>query len=170
MAPAVVAGAAGDDSVAAGCGTGLSTASLTATGNQVTAGKATRLSLLHTDTSTALFVRAYNEQGPIVSHLSAKDISGWLHRKEKLLDRALGGIRVATLGLWSSPAGADVYLDGRLVGKTPSSFSTVPGEYTITMRKQNFGTWQRKLQVTEGKRRVSGYLEQKVVVIGSVMP
>ena len=188
--------------------------------NQAAAGNATTLNLLHTDTSTALFVRVYNEQGAIVSQLSLKDISGWLHTKEKLLDRALEDIRadsgqrntspvpvqtslpvyyvncdvpvkdlarqekpvtlpaapaapqihVATLEFWSSPAGADVYLDARLVGKTPSSFSTVPGEYTITMRKQNFGTWQRKLQVTEGKRRVTGYLEQRVVVIGSVMP
>jgi len=38
---------------------------------------------------TALFVRAYNEQGTIDSQLSLKDISGWLHTKEKLLDRVL---------------------------------------------------------------------------------
>jgi hypothetical protein len=38
------------------------------------------------------------------------------------------------------------------------------------MRKQNFGTWQRKLQIAEGKRKVNGYLEQKVVVIGTGTP
>ena len=33
------------------------------TSNQPAAGNTTTLNLLHTDTSTALFVRAYNEQG-----------------------------------------------------------------------------------------------------------
>lgn len=190
------------------------------TSNQPAAANTTTLNLLHTDTSTALFIRAYNEQGTVVSQLSLKDISGWLHTKEKLLDRVLGDIRadsrqlttsqaaakislpvyyvncdvpvealasrepavtlppapaappaqLATLEFWSSPAAADVYLDGRLVGKTPSSFTIAPGEYTITMRKQNFGTWQRKLQITEGKRKVSGYLEQKLVTLGSTLP
>jgi hypothetical protein len=37
------------------------------------------------------------------------------------------------------------------------------------MRKQNFGTWQRKLQITEEKRKVSGYLEQKIVTLGSAV-
>src|SRR5271157_3546988 len=190
------------------------------TSNQPAAGNTSTLNLLHTDTSTALFVRAYNEQGAIVSQLSLKDVSGWLHTKEKLLDRVLGDIRadsrqltasqvplqaslpvyyvncdvpvkslasnetpvtspavsaapavqLATLEFWSSPTGADVYIDGRLVGKTPSSLSIAPGEYTITMRKQNYGMWQRKLQIAEGKRKVSGYLEQKVVTLGSDLP
>ena len=77
---------------------------------------------------------------------------------------------MATLEFWSSPSGADVYVDGRLVGNTPSSFTIAPGEYTITMRKQNFGSWQRKLQIAEGKRKVSGYLEQKIVTFGFSQP
>ncbi len=192
------------------------------TTNQPAAANSTTLDLLRTDTSTALFVHAYNEQGTVVSQLGLKDISGWLHTREKLLDRVLGDVRtdsrpltgaqamlktslpvyyvncdvpvkslsgqqpavataaaqspkvppvpVATLEFWSSPTGADVYLDGRLVGKTPSSFTIAPGEHTITMRKTNFGTWQRKLQIAEGKRRISGYLEQRVVNLGSGLP
>jgi len=190
------------------------------TSSQPAAANTTTLNLLRADTSNALFVRAYNEQGDTVSQLSLKDISGWLHTKEKLLDRVLGDIRadsrqattsqvplktslpvyyvncdvpvkslasqepavtapaapaappvpMATLEFWSSPTGADVYLDGQVAGKTPFSLAIEPGEHTITMHKQNFGTWQRKLQIAEGKRKVSGYLEQKIVTLGSGQP
>jgi len=179
------------------------------------------LNLLQMDTSTALFARAYNEQGAIVSQLSLKDISGWWHTKEKLLDRVLGEIRadsgrltasqvpvktslpvyyvncdvpvgslatkdaavtsppdpavtpppapavppppLATIEFWSSPAGADVYVDGELAGNTPSSVTIAPGEHTIVLRKPNFGIWQRKVLVTAGKRRIAAYLEQKTL-------
>jgi PEGA domain len=183
--------------------------------NQPEAASTTSLNLLHTDTSTALFVRAYNEQGTIISQISLKDISGWLHTKEKLLDRVLGDIRtdsrqltasqaplktslpvyyvncdvpvkslaseestansrpapaapppqLAMLEFWSSPAGADVYVDGGFAGKTPASFTIAPGQYTITMRKLDFGTWERKLLVDAGKRRVGAYLAQKAMTL-----
>ena len=188
--------------------------------NHSAAGAATTtLNLLHTETSTVLFVRAYNQQGATISQLSLKDISGWLHTREKLLQRvmaelaadsraatvspvplraslpvyyvncdvpvkSLAGpepsspspapvpppVQLATLEFWSSPSGADVYVDGAFVGTTPSSLAIPPGEHTIAMRKQNFSTWQRKLQVSDGKRRVAGYLEQKIVTLGSGEP
>ena len=201
------------------------------TSSQPATANATTLNLLHTDTSTALFVRAYNEKGVAVSQFSLKDISGWLHTKEKLLDRVLDGIRadsrqvtaspvpvqaslpvyyvncdvpvkdlagqtaplasspmsavpkapastavpvpivpLATLDFSSKPTGADVYVDDQLVGKTPLSLSIAPGEHTVTMRKPNFSSWQRKLQLAEGKHRVNGYLDQKVLFIGSALP
>ena len=188
--------------------------------NQPEAVNTTTLNLLHADTSTMLFVRAYNEQGDVVSEASLKEISGWLHTKEKLLERVLGDIRsdsrqssaspvplktslpvyyvncdvpvkslasqdvavatstpsattpdppvqLAILELWSSPAGADVYIDGEYVNRTPSSVTMPPGEHTIAVRKQNFSSWQRRLQIAAGKNKVSAHLEQKVVVFGS---
>ena len=65
----------------------------------------------------------------------------------------------ASLEFWSSPMGADIFLDGAYVGKTPYSLTVPPGEHTITMRKKDFGTWQRKMQIACGQtqgRRVSG--------------
>ena len=67
------------------------------------------------------------------------------------------------LDIWSSPAGADIFLDGEFVGKTPFSFAVTPGEHVISLRKRDFGTWQRKMSVTAGKRKVAAYLEQKVL-------
>lgn len=75
-------------------------------------------------------------------------------------------VQDATLEFWSSPMAADIFLDGAYVGKTPYSLTVPPGQHTIAMRKKDFGTWQRTMQLTAGPRRVAGYLEQKTVAIG----
>lgn len=45
----------------------------------------------------------------------------------------------------SDPAGADVELDGKFVGNTPTTLRLKPGEYTVTVRKPGFAPWSRKL-------------------------
>jgi len=67
------------------------------------------------------------------------------------------------LDIWSYPAGADIFLDGAYVGKTPYSAIVSPGDHTIDLRKKNFAIWQRKVQVLTGKRRIGGNLEQKIL-------
>lgn len=67
------------------------------------------------------------------------------------------------LQIWSSPAGADVFLDGQYVGQTPYLAEVAPGMHTIDLRKKNFGIWQRKIQATNGTRRIGGNLEQKIL-------
>ena len=69
----------------------------------------------------------------------------------------------AILDFWSSPTGADVFLDGGYVGKTPYSLVASPGEHTITLRKKDFGTWQHKVVAAPGKRSVGGNLERKTL-------
>ncbi|HZP21854.1 MAG TPA: PEGA domain-containing protein [Terriglobales bacterium] len=67
------------------------------------------------------------------------------------------------LDIWSSPAGADVFLDGQYVGQTPYSAEVPLGQHTIDLRKKNYGIWQRKIQANAGKRRIGGNLEPKVL-------
>ena len=69
----------------------------------------------------------------------------------------------AILEIWSQPAGADIALDGGYVGKTPRSVTVPPGEHTIALHKQDFGTWQRRMQVDAGTHQVGAYLEQKAL-------
>jgi hypothetical protein len=71
----------------------------------------------------------------------------------------------AVLDFWSNPAGADVFVDGGLVGKTPYSMAVTPGQHTISLRKKDFGTWERKISVDTGKRRVGANLEQKALAL-----
>ena len=76
----------------------------------------------------------------------------------------------ATLELLSNPLGADIYLDDKYVGKSPSSVTVAPGEHNVIMRKTDYGTWGRKLQVVAGPRRVNAYLEQKFLTLPSSQP
>jgi len=70
------------------------------------------------------------------------------------------------LEIWSTPTGADVFLDGEFVGRTPYTSVVTQGEHTINLRKKDFGIWQRKVAVTAGsKRRIGATLEQKVLVL-----
>jgi hypothetical protein len=67
------------------------------------------------------------------------------------------------LQIWSYPAGADVFLDGSYVGKTPYLAEVSPGAHTIDLRKKNFAIWQRKIEAVNGTRRIGGNLEQKIL-------
>lgn len=69
------------------------------------------------------------------------------------------------LDIWSTPTGADIFVDGQYVGKTPYSVVVTQGEHTINLRKKDFGIWQRKVVVLPGKRRIGGTLEQKVLTL-----
>jgi len=71
----------------------------------------------------------------------------------------------AVLDIWSQPAGADISLDGGYVGKTPYSLTVAPGEHTIALHKQDFGSWQRRMQVDGGTHQVGAYLEQKTLAL-----
>ncbi len=70
-----------------------------------------------------------------------------------------------TLEVWSSPAGADIYLDGNYIGRTPYSAAVPPGEHTVILRKKDFGTYERKVQVQTGKLKVGGFLEQRAITL-----
>jgi hypothetical protein len=67
------------------------------------------------------------------------------------------------LDIWSNPGGADIFVDGSYVGKTPYTMSVSAGEHTISLRKKDFGIWQRRVLAANGKRSVGAYLEQKVL-------
>ena len=66
----------------------------------------------------------------------------------------------SVVDFWSNTTGSDIFVDGGYVGKTPSSRKVTPGEHTITIRKQDFQTWQRTIKVTSRNVRVEAYLEQ----------
>jgi len=59
----------------------------------------------------------------------------------------------------STPAGADIELDGAFVGSTPSTIAVTAGEHTITLKKSGFTPWERKIKVTGGKIQISADLQ-----------
>lgn len=64
----------------------------------------------------------------------------------------------ALLDIASTPAGADIEIDGKFVGSTPSSVSVTPGDHEIAVKKSGFAVWDRKMSVSSGHISVSAEL------------
>jgi hypothetical protein len=47
----------------------------------------------------------------------------------------------------STPDGADIVIDGNLVGNTPSTLRLTPGHHTIEIRMAGYRTWSRNMVV-----------------------
>ncbi len=67
----------------------------------------------------------------------------------------------ASLNIDSSPAGADIEIDGAFVGNTPSTISVARGSHEITVKKKGFIQWSKALSVTGGTIRLNADLEQE---------
>ena len=52
----------------------------------------------------------------------------------------------------STPDGADIVIDGNLVGKTPSTLRLSPGHHTIEIRMAGYRTWSRVMVVDPASR------------------
>lgn len=59
----------------------------------------------------------------------------------------------------STPAGADIEIDGAFVGNTPSTISVAPGSHDIAVKKKGFADWTKKMSVTGGSIHLNAELE-----------
>ena len=50
----------------------------------------------------------------------------------------------------STPAGADINVDGKWMGSTPSTIQLSPGEHQVSIEKDELRPWQRTMTVTAG--------------------
>ncbi len=62
------------------------------------------------------------------------------------------------LDLSSTPAGADVSIDGSFVGNTPSSFNMAPGDHTVSIKMAGFQSWDRTIHTSGGKVNLAATL------------
>jgi PEGA domain len=68
----------------------------------------------------------------------------------------------ATLVLKSSPDGADVTIDGKFAGNTPSTLQVIPGDHQIMVELVGHKVWQRTVSVNEGSSvTLNANLEKK---------
>jgi len=63
------------------------------------------------------------------------------------------------LQISSDPAGADIEVDGNYVGNTPSTVAAAAGQHEISIQKNGFKPWQRKITVSAGQINVVAQLE-----------
>jgi hypothetical protein len=61
----------------------------------------------------------------------------------------------------STPANADIALDGSFVGNTPSEIDVPPGDHTLTVSKSGFKPWERKFKATGGSVNMNAELESQ---------
>ena len=78
-------------------------------------------------------------------------------RPERIPQSTLTGLYVQ-----SSPSGADVYLDEKLVSTTPFQLSDiVPGRYTIRIDREGYRSWSAPVNIQSGARTtISAVLER----------
>ena len=65
----------------------------------------------------------------------------------------------AQVDIASTPPGADIEIDGKFVGSTPSSVTVAPGDHEIAVKKSGFTVWDRKISVSSGRVNISAELE-----------
>jgi len=50
----------------------------------------------------------------------------------------------------SAPDGAEITIDGKFAGSTPSTLQLKSGEHTISVRKSGYNLWERKITINAG--------------------
>jgi hypothetical protein len=56
----------------------------------------------------------------------------------------------ATVTVKSTPVGADINVDGKFMGNTPSTIPLPPGDHMISVEKEGLRPWQRQVTVSAG--------------------
>jgi hypothetical protein len=67
----------------------------------------------------------------------------------------------AQLEIASTPAGAEIQIDGNFVGNTPSTIGVSAGDHLIRIGKSGYEPWERRLKISTGKVNVNTELEPK---------
>jgi hypothetical protein len=59
-------------------------------------------------------------------------------------------VQLATVIVKSTPPGADIDVDGKYMGSTPSTLQLTPGEHQISIEKDELTPWQRTMTISPG--------------------
>jgi len=57
---------------------------------------------------------------------------------------------LSAVAIKSAPDGAEITIDGKLMGTTPSTIQLSPGDHIVVLEKSGFKTWQRTVTVNAG--------------------
>ena len=68
--------------------------------------------------------------------------------------------RSAVCQVMSTPSGADIEIDGAFVGNTPSKIELTTGDHDLTVSKNGYKPFARKLHVTSGDLTINAELQR----------
>ena len=75
---------------------------------------------------------------------------------------------LSTIDLKSTPDGAEITIDGKFVGNTPSVLKLAPGDHSISIVKAGFIDWKRTMSVSSNSNlTLSPTLEPAMIVLTS---
>lgn len=72
---------------------------------------------------------------------------------------AAASVSTTKVTVASFPIGADIEVDGNFVGNTPSTIDLPAGDHTVTVSKNGFKTWERKMKSNGGNVNLNVELE-----------
>lgn len=58
----------------------------------------------------------------------------------------------STVAFTSDPSGAEIYIDGKFMGQTPSTITMLPGSHVIVLKAAGRKNWQRDLDVLKNSQ------------------
>ena len=67
----------------------------------------------------------------------------------------------AELDLSSTPADAEIEIDGNFVGHTTSIVGVTAGEHQVKMKKRGYQLWEKRMVVTSGRIRIHAELTRR---------
>ena len=77
-------------------------------------------------------------------------------------------IELSTIDLKSTPDGAEITIDGKFVGSTPSLLRLAPGDHSISIAKAGFNEWKRTMSVSSNSNlTLNATLESAMIVSAS---
>lgn len=122
----------------------------------LTAQRRVRIGATQTAQSIEVALEATRPARPAAASVPAPDQTSGLPADAR-------GAKVGSLMVDSRPAGARVFVDGKMVGTTPMLLDAVAaGDHTVRLELDGFSPWTAASKVAGGERtRVSGSLEQR---------
>jgi hypothetical protein len=76
-------------------------------------------------------------------------------------DKSATASLASKIAVSSTPANADITLDGSFVGNTPSEIDVTPGDHMLSVSKSGFKPWERKFKATGGSVNINAELESQ---------
>jgi hypothetical protein len=95
------------------------------------------------------------------------DFKEW--RKQREAARALVGPAAGArskVSVGSTPAGAEIEVDGEFVGDTPSTLELTPGAHSIALTKPGYKQWEKKITLAPGEIKLNADLERDRILPG----
>ena len=109
-------------------------------GKDITIPKGTEITA-YVSGDTPLDPKRFQPQEAVTSEVSTKSVP----------TVAPSDTAVVTIELKSDPEGAEISVDGKYVGNTPTTLHLSVGDHAIKFEKGGFKTWERTLTITPGE-------------------